>query len=98
MRKLKTTSEPLETTESALEMQQGNTIILNPALHSAAANLTENKKQKGSKKPPALVLSNVAPGQNPPIYSASSPGTVENHAYLDRKGELGPMGSTLIRD
>ena len=41
MRKLKTTSEPLETTESALEMQQtGNTIILNPALHSAAGNLS----------------------------------------------------------
>ena len=52
MRKLKTTSEPCETTESALEMQpittgngtgdltRGNTIILNPALHSAAANLT----------------------------------------------------------
>ena len=47
MRKLKTTSEPLETTESALEMQAqqqslqagGNTIILNPALHSAAATL-----------------------------------------------------------
>ena len=52
MRKLKTTSEPCETTETALEMQpmttgngngdltRGNTIILNPALHSAAANLT----------------------------------------------------------
>ena len=41
MRKLKTTSEPLETTDSALEMQQtGNTIILNPALHSAAGNLS----------------------------------------------------------
>ena len=61
MRKLKTTSEPLETTDSALEMQQqpipaasaasaasgngggGNTIILNPALHSAAANLTSSR-------------------------------------------------------
>ena len=74
MRKLKTTSEPLETTESALEMQQqntqhqagGNTIILNPALHSAAANLTSGSRlasgrsrtsgPPGSKKPPALVL------------------------------------------
>ena len=53
MRKSKTTSEPCETTESALELQEtgngqnrdltrGNTIILNPALHSAAATLTSS--------------------------------------------------------
>ena len=60
MRKLKTTSEPCETTETALEMQpmttgngngdltRGNTIILNPALHSAAANLTGSTGGSGT--------------------------------------------------
>ena len=74
MRKLKTTSEPLETTESALEMQQqaaspasasapvasGNTIILNPALHSAAANVSSGSRlvrsRTAAKRPPALIL------------------------------------------
>ena len=47
MRKSKTTNEPGEPVDPALELQptggdlaRGNTIILNPALHSAAANLT----------------------------------------------------------
>ena len=47
MRKSKTTNEPGDPVDPALELQptggdlaRGNTIILNPALHSAAANLT----------------------------------------------------------
>ena len=47
MRKSKTTNEPGEPVDPALELQptggdlaRGNTIILNPALHSAAATLT----------------------------------------------------------
>ena len=67
LRKLKgSTSEPLETTSSALEMQPspaglsgggGNTVILNPALHSAAG-LTKKSSLKTRKatRPPALNL------------------------------------------
>lgn len=63
---MKTTSEPLETTASALEMQQPNqgqqtnTVILNPALHSAAGNLSKRpasvRPRKSGAKPPDLVL------------------------------------------
>jgi len=99
MRKLKTTSEPCETTESTLEMQptssvgsagngagsdlsRGNTIILNPALHSAAANLTGsagaavNRLVRGSrtsKKPPALVLTKDSMASTLPSGSSNGP-------------------------
>ena len=56
---MKTTSEPLESTSTALEMQpsSANTVILNPALHSAAG-LTKKSSMKTRKvtRPPALVL------------------------------------------
>ena len=92
MRKLKTTSEPLETTESALEMQQqaaaseapvasGNTIILNPALHSAAANVSSGssrlvRSRTAAKRPPALILTKDEDNA-PALRSASLGANVE---------------------
>ena len=71
---MKTTSEPLESTSTALEMQpSANTVILNPALHSAAG-LTKKSSMKTRKvtRPPALVL---AKDSNNTTGSQSGSGT-----------------------
>lgn len=121
MRKLKTTSEPCETTESTLEMQptsaaagssgagadlsRGNTIILNPALHSAAANLTGSAgaavnrlvRSRTSKKPPALVLTKDS-ASSLPSGSSNGPPPAPHSATSSIYGGTSPGWKVTFPD
>jgi hypothetical protein len=104
-RKLKTTCEPLEmTSSSALDMQPSsgatglsgqNTVILNPALHSAAGLSKKSSmkiRQKKGSRPPALVLAkepcpgsagpNLAQSQTSPNWKVTFP-DIEIHSPKD---------------